>query len=269
LPPRLLVSIGRVESGRRDPDTGAFGPWPWTINAEGRGSFYPDKSAAIAAVRALQAQGVRSIDVGCMQVNLRHHPNAFASLEDAFDPLTNARYAARFLGDLRAGPAGGDWMQAAGFYHSQTPNLADGYRARVVAAMGSEQGGAVPPASLLASAGAAAAYPAGPGAIGLSNRSEAVAIRPAGMGGQGRGLDAYRAMPIPVTGRIMVAAATTTLPTVRPVPLASAMATPASSAAAPAQAAGQPAPRMPGAPVPLLPAIGGRGPLFPGLPGPS
>ncbi len=97
LPPRLLAAIGRVESGRRDPATGATHPWPWAINAEGRGSFFPDKAAAIAAVRDLQAHGVRSIDVGCLQINLRHHPAAFASLEEAFEPLANARYAARFL----------------------------------------------------------------------------------------------------------------------------------------------------------------------------
>ena len=107
IPPRLLAAIGRVESGRRDPATGATHPWPWAINAEGRGSFYPDKAAAIAAVRALQAQGVRSIDVGCLQINLRHHPEAFASLEEAFDPLANARYGARFLASCRpAAPTG-------------------------------------------------------------------------------------------------------------------------------------------------------------------
>ena len=119
LPPRLLAAMARVESGRRDPDTGWFHPWPWTLNAEGRGSFFPTKAAAVAAVQGLQAQGVRSIDVGCMQINLRHHPNAFASLEEAFDPTSNARYAARFLRDLQA--ARGDWMRSASHYHSQTP----------------------------------------------------------------------------------------------------------------------------------------------------
>ena len=35
-----------------------MGPWPWTINAEGVGSFYETKAAAIAAVRDLQARGL-------------------------------------------------------------------------------------------------------------------------------------------------------------------------------------------------------------------
>ena len=75
VPPQLLAAIGRVESGRRDPVTGVWGAWPWTINAEGSGSYFDTKAEAIQAVQALQARGVRSIDVGCMQVNLMHHPD--------------------------------------------------------------------------------------------------------------------------------------------------------------------------------------------------
>jgi hypothetical protein len=191
LPPRLLAAIGRVESGRRDPQTGNTHPWPWVINAEGRGSFFPDKAAAIAAVRALQAEGVRSIDVGCLQVNLRHHPQAFASLEDAFDPLANARYAARFLGELQA--SRGDWLQAAGGYHSQTPGFAEPYRARVAAAWLAEQGMPAPPATALA-----ATTPGG--AAMLDNGAARMQLAPAASGA-GRGLDAYRAAPIPLAGR--------------------------------------------------------------------
>jgi hypothetical protein len=192
LPPRLLTAIGRAESGRRDPESGGFHPWPWTINAEGRGSFFPDKAAAIAAVRALQAQGVRSIDVGCMQVNLRHHPDAFSSLEQAFDPLANARYAARFLTELRADA--GDWMRAAGHYHSQTPEHAEPYRALVAEALVAEQG--TPPAPAFA-----ALRPAVPGGGAmLSNGAERAVMLPAASGG-GRRLAAYRALPIPLAVR--------------------------------------------------------------------
>ena len=192
MPPRLLAAIGRVESGRRDPQTGTTHPWPWAINAEGRGSFFPDKAAAIAAVRALQAEGVRSIDIGCLQINLRHHPQAFASLEEAFDPLANARYGARFLAELQA--TRGDWMQAAGSYHSQTPGFAEPYRARVAAAWLAEQGmPAAPPTAL-----ATAAVPGG-GAM-LGNGAERAPLLPAAPGA-GRGLDAYRAAPIPLAGR--------------------------------------------------------------------
>ena len=86
---QLSSSQAEVESGRAN-DKGVIRPWPWTINAEGRGQFFATKLEAIAAVRALQASGVRSIDVGCMQVNLMYHPNAFASLDEAFDAPANA-----------------------------------------------------------------------------------------------------------------------------------------------------------------------------------
>lgn len=191
LPPRLLAAIGRVESGRRDPQTGATHPWPWAINAEGRGSFFPDKAAAIAAVRALQAEGLRSIDIGCLQINLRHHPQAFASLEEAFDPLANARYGARFLTELQA--TRGDWMQAAASYHSQTPGVAEPYRARVAAAWLAEQGLPAPPPLALAT------LPPAGGAL-LGNGAERAPLLPAAPG-VGRGLDAYRAAPIPLAGR--------------------------------------------------------------------
>lgn len=131
LPLRLLGAISLVESGRVDPVTGIARAWPWTINAEGRGRFFATKRDAMAAVAALQAHGVQSIDVGCMQVNLAYHPHAFASLAEAFDPRDNALYAARFLGLLYAGTR--DWPHAIAAYHSETPALGDAYRLQVVA----------------------------------------------------------------------------------------------------------------------------------------
>ncbi len=130
LPPRLLGAIAVVESGRLDSATGQIRPWPWTINAEGIGQFFPTKAQAIAAVMALQARGVRSIDVGCLQVNLMFHPDAFATLDQAFDPASNARYAARFLTTLNA--TAHDWPRAIGAYHSQTPALGADYRVLVM-----------------------------------------------------------------------------------------------------------------------------------------
>jgi hypothetical protein len=199
IPAQLLMAIGRVESGRRDPETGAVHPWPWTINAEGRGQFLPTKAAAIAEVQALQARGVRSIDVGCMQVNLRHHPDAFANLDAAFDPATNARYAARFLTELRERRGG--WEAAASAYHSVTPEFADPYRARVLAAWAEEQARPHPPLPLIATAPVARApvLAGGGGGAMLSNGADRVAVLPGPA--NGRGLDAYRALPTPIAGR--------------------------------------------------------------------
>ena len=131
LPARLLEAIAVVESGRLDKQTGQRTPWPWTINAEGEGYFFDSKAQAIAAVKALQLRGVMSIDVGCLQVNLMHHPNAFPTLDQAFDPRINAHYAARFLNELYVRTI--SWPQATAFYHSQTPDLGAQYQRRVMA----------------------------------------------------------------------------------------------------------------------------------------
>jgi len=66
-----------------------------------------------------------------MQVNLFYHPQAFASVDEAFDPVSNADYAARFLMQLCT--ESGSWEQATGFYHSRTTDLALGYRRQVAA----------------------------------------------------------------------------------------------------------------------------------------
>jgi hypothetical protein len=130
IPDGFLSAIAKVESGR--PLGGMVVPWPWTINAEGVGSFFATKTDAIAAVQALQARGVRSIDVGCMQVNLQQHPDAFPSLEQAFDPGVNAHYAAGLLLSLFGQM--GSWPLAAAAYHSQTPTLGAAYQRQVLAA---------------------------------------------------------------------------------------------------------------------------------------
>jgi soluble lytic murein transglycosylase-like protein len=146
IPSGLLGAIALVESGQRNPRTGAPTPWPWSYNVAGEGHSPPTKARAIAEVSALLAQGVKSVDVGCMQVNLMHHPQAFQGLEDAFDPQANLRYAARFLKELRA--RHGDWGQAIARYHSGEEARGAAYSRRVaLARMGnawSGGGGGVP-----------------------------------------------------------------------------------------------------------------------------
>jgi hypothetical protein len=150
IPSRILPAIGRVESGRVDPATGRVRAWPWAINVAGQGHWFESKEEAVAAVQALQATGVRSIDVGCMQVNLMHHPDAFPSLDAAFDPPTNAAYGARFLAALNRQTR--SWPMAVADYHSATPELGIPYQQRVMAGMTGYA-----PLSLPAGAGAFAA----------------------------------------------------------------------------------------------------------------
>jgi len=127
LPAGLLMAVALTETGRRIGDL--LTPWPWSINAAGEGAWLEHRRDAIERTRALQASGVESIDVGCMQVNLKWHEAAFDSLEAAFDPRTNVIYAARHLTELRARSR--DWLEAAGHYHSADPARARAYLARL------------------------------------------------------------------------------------------------------------------------------------------
>ena len=128
IPEGLLKAIGFTESGRVTAD-GRRVPWPWTVNADGQGYYFESKKDAITFVEELQARGVSVIDVGCMQVDLYYHPNAFASLESAFDPATNVAYAAKFLNELKSET--GDWGVATQYYHSRNPYLGQTYAGRV------------------------------------------------------------------------------------------------------------------------------------------
>ena len=130
LPRALLAAVAMAESGRYDRKTRKARAWPWTINAEGRAYYFKTTAEAVATTRRLLATGMRSIDVGCMQVNLRYHPDAFASLEDGFDPMTNVAYGADFL--MRLHDRSGSWPEAVANYHSQTEARGDRYFARVI-----------------------------------------------------------------------------------------------------------------------------------------
>jgi Transglycosylase SLT domain len=130
IPSGLLAAIGLTESGRAL-KRGQMTVWPWTVNAAGEGHYFESKADAIAFVEGKLADGVESIDVGCMQINLKHHPDAFGSLEDAFDPATNAAYGADFLTALHGQLNG--WLAAARRYHSATPEKGEAYGERVLA----------------------------------------------------------------------------------------------------------------------------------------
>lgn len=129
IPSHLLSAISSTETGRYHDRLKIALPWPWTINVEGKGYYFHSKAEAIAAVKQHQAAGRRSIDIGCMQVNLIHHPNAFANLDQAFDPKYNVRYAASFLRRLYEEEK--SWRKAAAAYHSKTPSRGSQYVARV------------------------------------------------------------------------------------------------------------------------------------------
>lgn len=126
VPEEVLLAITLTETGRTI--GGRLQPWPWTVNADGEGHWFPDRDTAIRFADNLLRNGQPSFDVGCFQINYRWHGDSFGSAAAMFEPATNALYAARFLAGLARDRDG--WSSAAGAYHSRTPALAARYRAR-------------------------------------------------------------------------------------------------------------------------------------------
>ncbi len=129
----LLTTIASVETGRWNSSEKQSIAWPWTVNAQGKGLFFDSKAKAVAEVKRLQKAGVKSIDVGCMQINLAYHPDAFKNVEEAFDPYKNVEYGAKYLKNLYESKDK-DWLKAAAAYHSTVPHKAQKYQRKLVSA---------------------------------------------------------------------------------------------------------------------------------------
>jgi hypothetical protein len=127
---QILRAISLAESGRYDRLRKASFAWPWTVTSGKNSHYLPSLEAAIAKVKEMRAQNIRNIDVGCMQVNLAYHPDAFANLDEAFNPETNVAYAAAHLKKLYI--ARHSWTLAVGYYHSSTRRLNRSYRRKVM-----------------------------------------------------------------------------------------------------------------------------------------
>lgn len=126
----LLQTIASVESGRWNAQAGRRVAWPWTVHANGKGKYYNSKEEAIAAVKNLQQKGITNIDVGCMQINLKYHGDAFANLEEAFDPEKNVAYSAKFLRQLYKRNKQ-NWTKTAMQYHSRNLRKGTNYKNRL------------------------------------------------------------------------------------------------------------------------------------------
>ena len=126
VPADILGTLTLTETGRRQ--DGGVRPWAWSVNSEGSGTWFDDPQSALEFARGRLSQGRTNLDIGCFQLNYRWHGENFASVEQMFDPLTNARYAARFVSQLYQET--GDWRQAAGAFHSRNAAFANKYLTR-------------------------------------------------------------------------------------------------------------------------------------------
>jgi hypothetical protein len=126
LPDGILKAISLKETGRWDNVWKESVSWPWTVTARGQGTYHETKLEALRAVGNLRNQGIKNIDVGCMQINLYYHPHAFKKLEEAFNPKLNTAYAGEFLNQLFEDH--GSWQRAIEHYHSNDQGRGKLYR---------------------------------------------------------------------------------------------------------------------------------------------
>ena len=114
VPLGMLYAVGLTESGRR----GSL--QPYAMNIQGKAYFGTSAADVIARLARARADGVRLVDLGCMQINHHYHREKFDSLEAMIDPRQNVEYATRFLKDLKARE--GSWTLAVARYHAGPNN---------------------------------------------------------------------------------------------------------------------------------------------------
>lgn len=130
LPEDTLYAIGLHETSKIHTSFKARIAWPWTVNYNGKGYYFNNKREAKDFVKSKIRAGDTNMDVGCMQVNLKHHPEAFRSIDHAFTPRYNVAYAANFL--VKKYNNLGSWGKAIAHYHSSNPKRGNSYKNKVL-----------------------------------------------------------------------------------------------------------------------------------------
>lgn len=106
IPNHLLHSIAAIESRKS----------PWAVYAVSRSHFFRSKDAAVSFIKKMRAQGVKNINIGCMQLDVRSHARRFKCIDDMLSPYHNIEFAARLLKKLYR--IHGSWANAVRYYHS-------------------------------------------------------------------------------------------------------------------------------------------------------
>lgn len=111
IPHGLLMAIAITESGLDGT------PNPFAMNIAGR-SYHASGTREMASIIASnQKRGITSIDVGCMQINLKYHAENFRSYTELLDSATNVEYGASYLIKLAAEQ--GSWREGVMDYHNK------------------------------------------------------------------------------------------------------------------------------------------------------
>jgi hypothetical protein len=107
IPGELFYAVALAESGKHIEHLRMTRPWPWTLNIQGEGRYFPSRQAAVVAAQ-----------------------EALRSVEAAIDPYHNLDVGAGILAECFR--TLGDWWAAAGCYHAPgNAERAARYRERV------------------------------------------------------------------------------------------------------------------------------------------
>ena len=125
LDPYILYAVALVESAKVSKRIAK--PWPWALNRQGRPLAPASQIDARGILYDTLARGIRNIDVGLMQVNIRWQGHRVRQPEDLLDPETNLRVGADVLAEA-IGSAPGDLALGVGRYHAGSHDAARAYR---------------------------------------------------------------------------------------------------------------------------------------------
>lgn len=124
IPFEILGAVALTETGIQK--NKFLQPWPWAVNAHGKGYIFDSKKEAILFTKQYLSSGKTSIDLGCMQMNWRWHKQRFKkSVTKMFNPQNNIYQAALFLKEQYQHTH--DWVKAIGRYHSKNQKYAQQY----------------------------------------------------------------------------------------------------------------------------------------------
>src|SRR5690606_36702441 len=110
VPAGILYDVGLTETCNK----GSL--HPNAHSSEGRAVFARSTQHALSEFENARRNGIKLIDLGCMQINHHYHADQFAGVGQMLDPRRNVDYAALFLTELQA--RHGSWSMAVARYHA-------------------------------------------------------------------------------------------------------------------------------------------------------
>jgi len=125
LDPYILYAVALVESAKVSKRVAR--PWPWALNRQGHPFIPSSLTEAKEILGGTLAKGIRNIDVGLMQVNVRWQGHRVSQPEDLLDPETNLKVGADVLAEA-IGSAPGNLPLGIGRYHAGFRDEARAYR---------------------------------------------------------------------------------------------------------------------------------------------